>query len=200
MAADYRRMVADLLAFYDFKGKTVLWVGAGGGQLAEWVRVAGPVQALDCDPRSLETLRQSLRSAGLEDKVSLILGDFYAIDLKADIILFEFCLHEMADPGAALERARSMAPAVVIFDHWPGSDWSYIAGEEAKVAASWAALRRIPVIKTQSYETVQVFGDYGQLHEKVKGQGEPSLSRIAAFEGKTDIRIPMSYGLALIGR
>jgi len=198
MAADYERMVADLLAFYDFKGKTVLWVGAGGGQLAEWVRAAGRVQALDCDPRSLETLRQGLQSAGLEDKVSLILGDFYAVDVQADVVLFEFCLHEMADPGAALQRALAMAPDVVVFDHWPGSEWSYIAGEEAKVAASWAALRRIPVVKTQSYETVQVFRDSAQLYEKVKGQGEPSLSRIAAFEGKTDIRIPMSYGLALV--
>ena len=126
------------------------------------------------------------------------MGDFFAIDLKADVVLFEFCLHEMADPGAAVERARGLAPAVVVFDHGPGSEWSYLAAEERKVAASWAALRRLPVIKTLKHETVQVFSDYEQLYQRLKGQGETSLARIAAYRGQTDIRIPMPYGLALI--
>jgi len=198
MAADYRKIVADLLAFYDLTDKTVLAVGAGGGQLIEYGRPAAKVLALDSDAQALEKLRESLKAAGLEDKFEPILGDFFAADLKADVVLFEFCLHEMADPGAAVERALGLAPAVVVFDHWPGSEWSYIAAEEEKVAAGWAAVGRFPVKKTRMYETVQIFGGYEQLYQKVKGQGETALARIAAFKGRTDIRIPMSYGLALI--
>ena len=46
--------------------------------------------------------------------------------------------------------------------------------------------------------TVQFFGDYEELFQKVKGQGETALARIAKYKGLTGIRIPMSYGLALI--
>ncbi len=198
MAADYKKIVADLLEFYDLKDKAVLSVGAGGGRLIEYGRTAGKVLALDSDAQALEKLRESLKIAGLEDKFEPVLGDFFKADLKADVVLFEFCLHEMADPGAAVERALGLAPAVVVFDHWPGSEWSYIAAEEKKVAASWAAVGRFPVKKTRMSETVQLFGDYDELYRKVKGQGETSLARIATFKGRTDIRIPMTYGLALI--
>jgi predicted RNA methylase len=198
MAADYQKMVADLLAFTDLKDKTILSVGAGGGQLVEYGRAAGKVLALDSDAQALEKLQENLKIAGLEDKFSPILGDFFEVDLRADVVLFEFCLHEMPDPGAAVQRALGLAPAVVVFDHCPGSPWSFIAAEEKKVAASWASLDRFPVKKTRMYETVQSFSDYDQLYQRVKGQGETTLARIAEFKGQTDIRIPMTYGLALI--
>ena len=198
MATDYRKLVADLLAFYDFTDKTVIAVGAGGGQLVEYGRAAGKVLAVDNSAPALDKLRESLKAAGLEDKFTPVLGDFFGVDLRADAVLFEFCLHELPDPAAAVERARRMAPAVIVFDHWPGSEWSYLAAEEKKVAAAWAALVRFPVKKKQMHEAVQSFKDYGELYEKVKGQGETSLARIAAFKEIRDIRIPMPYGLALI--
>ena len=129
MAADYGKMVADLLAFYDFEDKLILTVGAGGGQLIEYGRTARKVLALDNDAAALDKLRENLRISGLEDKFEPVLGDFLSVELKADVVLFEFSLHEMADPGAALERARRLAPAVVVFDHGPGSLWSYVASE-----------------------------------------------------------------------
>lgn len=198
MPADYQKMIADLLAFYDFGAKTVLDVGAGGGQLIEYGRAAGRVLALDIDPAALDKLRENLKTAGLEDKFEPVLGDFFRIDLKADVVLFEFSLHEMADPASAVERALFVAPDVVVFDHWPGSPWIFIGAEEDKVAASWASLGRFPVKKTRRYDTVQAFRDYRQLYERVKGQGETSLARIVPYRDRTDIRIPMSYGLALI--
>ncbi|MGD1010696.1 MAG: methyltransferase domain-containing protein [Candidatus Aminicenantales bacterium] len=198
MAADYKTLIANLLAFYDLADKTVIAVGAGGGQLAEYGRAAGNVLAVDNSAPALEKLRESLKAAGLEDKFTPVLGDFYDLDLKADVVLFEFSLHEMRDPGAAVERARRMAPAVVIFDHWPGSEWSYIVAEEKKVAAGWAALGRFPVKKKQMHEAVQFFKDYEELTQKVKDQGETSLARIEKFKGMKDIRIPMLYGFALI--
>lgn len=200
MAADYPRMIRELLAFYDLTGKTVLAVGGGGGALIGYGRAAGRVLALDVDPAALDKLRQNLKLAGLEEKYEPVLGDFFTVELEADVVLFEFCLHEMADPGAAIERALAMAPDVVVFDHWPGSPWTFLAGEDLKVAASWAALGRLPAARTESYEGVQSFDDFGQLEEKVRHLGEPALSRIAAYKGKTGIRIPMSYGLALIRR
>jgi hypothetical protein len=198
VAADYTKMVADLLAFYDFGGKTVLTVGAGGGQLIEYGRAARKVLALDSDAAALDKLRENLKIAGLEDKFEPILGDFCTIALNADVVLFEFSLHEMADPGAALERARRLAPAVVVFDHGPGSLWSYIAAEEDKVVAAWAAVCRFPVKKTRIYDGVQAFPGYEELCQKVKGQGEMSLARIERYRGQAGIRIPFTYGLALI--
>lgn len=198
MATDYPKLIANLLAFFDFKGKTVIDVGAGGGQLIEYGRTAGKVLALDYDAQAMETLREKLNIAGLADKFETILGDFYRMELEADVVLFEFSLHEMKDPGAAVEHARSMAPAVVVFDHGPGSEWSYFAAEDDKVAASWAALSRFPLKKKEIHEAVQFFNNYDELHQKVKSQGETSLARIERFKGQAGIRIPMSYGLALI--
>jgi SAM-dependent methyltransferase len=200
MPADYKRMVANLLGFYDFSRKTVIDVGAGGGQLIEYGRAAARVLALDNDAPALGLLRERLKAAGLEDKFRPLLCDFMRAELEADVVLFEFCLHEMPDPGAAVERALGMAPAVVVFDHWPGSEWSYLGAEETKVEAGWAALGRFPVKKKQRHEDTQVFRDYEELYEKVKGQGETSVARIEGFRGRTAIRIPMSYGLALIAR
>jgi len=198
MAADYRKMVADLLAFYDFRDKLILTVGAGGGQLIEYGRAARKVLALDNDAQALEKLRENLRTAGLEDRFEPVLGDFFAVELEADVVLFEFSLHEMTDPGAALERARRLAPAVVVFDHGPGSLWSYMAGEDDKVVAAWAAVCRGPVRKTRIHEGVQAFAVFDDLYDKVKGQGETSLTRIERYRGQAGIRIPFTYGLALI--
>jgi ubiquinone/menaquinone biosynthesis C-methylase UbiE len=198
MAADYQKLIANLLAFYDFTDKTVIAVGAGGGLLVEYYRAAGKVLAVDNSAPALEKLRESLKAAGLEDKFTPVLGDFYNVELRADVVLFEFSLHEIPDPGAAVGRARRMAPAVVIFDHWPGSEWSYLAAEETKVAAAWAALVRFPVKKKQMHEAVQFFKDYEELYQKVKDQGPTSLARIAEFKELRDIQVPMPYGLALI--
>ncbi|MCK7462089.1 MAG: serine hydrolase [Sphingobacterium sp.] len=180
MAADYKKMVADLLAFYDLGDKTVLSVGAGGGQLIEYGRTARKVLALDSDALALEKLRENLEAAGLEDRFEPVLGDFFAIDLKADVVLFEFCLHEMADPGAAVERARGLAPAVVVFDHGPGSEWSYLAAEERQ---GGGRLGRAPSLpgdqKTRKHETVQVFQRLRAALSEVErpGRDEPGAHR-----------------------
>jgi hypothetical protein len=198
MAADYEKMAADLLAFYDFTDKTILAVGAGGGQLSGYGRPARKVLALDRDAPALDRLRENLKAAELEDKFEPLLGDFFEVELTADVVLFEFSLHEMADPGAAIGRARGAAPDVVVFDHGPGSLWSYLAAEEAKVVAAWAAVCRNPIRKTRIYEGEQVFPAFEDLYRKVEGQGETSLARIERYRGRADIRIPFTYGLALV--
>jgi len=46
MATDDKKLIAELLSFYDFTAETVIAVGAGGGQLLEYGRAAGQVLAL----------------------------------------------------------------------------------------------------------------------------------------------------------
>jgi tRNA A58 N-methylase Trm61 len=198
MATDIKTIVANLLAFYDFRDRTIISIGAGGGQFIEYGRTAGKVIAVDNDPSAMEKLRENLKLSGLEDKFTTVVEDFDRTALRGDAVLFEFCLHEMKDPEAAVKHARSLAPDVIIIDHWPGSEWSFIAAEEAKVAAGWQALMRFAFKKEQKHDTVQIFKEYDELYAKVKGQGETSIAHIVKYKGKTDIVIPMSYGLVLI--
>ena len=198
MVKDIKSVIANLLAFYDFRDKTIISVGAGGGQFIEYGRAAGKIIAVDNDPSAMEKLRASLKLSGLENKFTIVLEDFVRTVLRGDAVLFEFCLHEMKEPEAAIKHAKALAPDVIVLDHWPGSEWSYMTAEEAKVAASWQALMHFAMKKEQKHDVVHVFKDYQELYEKVKGQGETSIARIAKYMGKTDIVIPMSYGLALI--
>jgi len=117
---------------------------------------------------------------------------------KRDVVVFEFCLHELPDPAAALEHARSLAGDVLVLDHLPESPWIYYATEEKKVADSWQAVRSLSPRKFQKYETFQFFKEYEKLRRKVEVMGEAAIIRIKPFLGRTDITIPMSYGFALV--
>lgn len=198
MATDYKRIIRNLFDFFDFSGRTVVAVGAGGGQLMEYGRPAAKVIAVDQDPAALAVLREKLAQAGLADKFDLVCSAFLDFQEKADVVLFEFCLHEMPDPSAALAHARTLAPAVVVMDHWPGSEWAFIVAEEDKAMAAWAAVAASLPEKTVSFEAAQVFSGFEELWQKVHGQGERSLARIERFKGLSDISIPMSYGFALL--
>lgn len=198
MATDYQRIIRNLSDFFDLTGRTVAAVGAGGGQFIEYGRTAAKVIAVDQDPEALAVLREKLEQAGLADKYALVQSAFLDFQDKADVVLFEFCLHEMPDPSAALAHARTLAPAVVVMDHWPGSEWAFIGAEEDKATAAWASIVSSLPEKIVSFEASQVFGGFGELWLKVHGQGEKSLARIERFKGLSDISIPMSYGFALL--
>jgi CheY-like chemotaxis protein len=198
MAADYESMVRNLISFYDFNDKTVIAVGAGGGKLIEYGRTARRILAVDNDPEALKQLRENLDRLGMAHKFTLIRSDFSRLELRGDAVLFEFCLHEMADAEAALTRAQSLAPDVVVFDHAPGSLWAYCVVEEEKARIAWEAVARLPLRERREYETVQKFRDYGELLDKVRPQGEIAVQRIEKWRGQVDIIIPMVYSLALI--
>ena len=146
----------------------------------------------------MEKLRESLKLSGLENKFTTVLEDFDRTALRGDAVLFEFCLHEMKDPEAAVKHAKVAGAGRHHLRPLAGLGVVLIAAEEAKVAASWQALMHFAMKKEQKHDTVQVFKDYQELYAKVKGQGETSIARIAKYKGKTDIVIPMSYGLVLI--
>lgn len=198
MATDVQKIIDNLLSVYDFSGRTIIAVGGGGGQFIEYGRSARQVLALDNDAEAIRKLQESLKEAGLEDRFTPILGDFLKTSLKGDGVLFEFCLHEMPDPKAAVRHAQTMAPDIIILDHWPGSEWSFCTAEEEKVARSWTALESFPFREKKKYDAVHFFRDYDELNQKVKGQGDLSLARIEKFRSLKDIRIPVEYGIAVI--
>jgi len=198
MATDMELILQRLLAFYDFSGKDVLVVGAGGGQLAGYARSMRKVLAIDRDLAAMKQLQEAAVRLKLQDRFEYWIGDFADCDRHGDVVLFEFCLHEMDAPSAAVAKAATLAPEVVVIDHAPGSPWVYYTAEDDKVDRSWRALGRLQVVRQSSCTTEQHFANYGELHTKVMSQGEVSIRRIERFREQTNINIPMTYALALI--
>jgi SAM-dependent methyltransferase len=198
MATDVREIVTRLSAFYDFKDKSVVEVGAGGGQLVEFARPARRVFAVDKDAAALARLAERLHECGMAEKFSLLCGDWLETAPRGDVVLFEFCLHQMADPERALAHARGLAPDVLILDHAPGSQWEWLAAEDAKVEGAWEAAERRSTRRQQSVMAWQVFPDYPALAARLASQGQVSVERIARFRGARGISIPMPYRLALL--
>jgi hypothetical protein len=200
MAADYDLMIRNLLEFYDFKDKTLIGIGIGGGQFIGCCHPAKNIIAIDQDAGALEHLRLAAEKNDLAGKFEFIHGDFLTMDLliHGDVVLFEFCLHEMADAAAALTRAGMIADDVVIFDHGLKSQWAYYVVEEEKVRVSWQAVKHFKVSRHRDCAAEQKFKDYDELLAKVKPQGEIAVQRIENFKGKMNITIPFTYELALI--
>jgi tRNA G37 N-methylase Trm5 len=198
MATDIQKVIQNLKAVYDPDGRTIVVVGGGGGQFIEYGRRAAHILALDSDREAIRLLRENLKKAELEDRCTPILGDFYESRLKGDAVLFEFCLHEMSDPKAAIRHAQTMARDIVVIDHWPDSEWSYYTAETEKIRASWETLQSFRLKIIQSYKGVHLFHDYDELYLKLKDQGDLSLARIEEFRSESNIAIPISYGIAVI--
>lgn len=198
MATDIKKITDNLLEFYNFCNQTVISVGAGGGQFTEYARPSKQVIAIDNDKEALIRLKDSLQKSQFMEKFTFIHSDFYLVKKNGDVVMFEFCLHEMKDPEAAINQALTMAPNILVNDHWPDSEWAYIVDEREKVINSWEALKKFDFKKIRKYDTVQFFHDYDELFQKVNVQGENSINRIQQFKDKKDFTIPMSYGFALI--
>lgn len=198
MAADIQKIIANLLSFHDFSQQTIISVGAGGGQFIEYGRNAREVIAIDNDPDALDKLAVNLKTARLSRKFTLVCTDFCQAKAEGDIVLFEFCLHEMANPEAAISHALKIAPRVLISDHWTDSEWAYIVDEKEKVQKSWKALENFHPRKIQVHEATQFFHDYNELYEKVRIQGDKTIERIQPYREKKNFNIPMTYAFALI--
>ena len=198
MATDIQQIVAHLCEFYDFRGKTVIDVGAGGGQLVDFARAARKVIAVDSDAAALQQLERALADKGLAGLFELRLGDFHALAAAGDVVLFEFCLHEMDDPEATLTHARSLAPDIVVYDHSAGSEWIFLGAEEDKVVRSSAAMERFGIRRREKFFAEQRFGSFEELLAKVAPQGPIAIERAQRFAGTRDIVIPMAYELNLL--
>lgn len=198
MATDTDQIVRNLLEFHDFRDKIVLAVGAGGGQLADYGRPARRVIAVDKDAAAIGRLVQAVRERGLADKFTIEHSDFLSVTTSADVVLFEFSLHEMELPGRALDRARQLAREVVVIDHAPESQWSWFAAEEGAVEQCWTTVGAFPVAKRHDVLTFQRFRDFAELSGRLAEQGPVSQARIDALRGQEPIEIRMPYRLVML--
>lgn len=198
MAADYGQLSENLRQFYNFADKTVLYVGAGGKQLLNVSAGFKKLIAIDRDPASLSSLRTSATAGSVPGPLELIACCFENVEQAGDVVYFEFCLHEMPDPGLALAHARELAPDIVVFDHCPESDWSFYAAEEDAVRRSHEAMERLGIRRRQAFRAEQRFRYYAELLAKVTPQGLLAAQRARRFVGATDIVIPMNYQLVLL--
>lgn len=198
MAADYQQMARNIRQFYSFSGRTVLGVGAGGGPLTDLVLEAKKLIVVEKDPAAIRNWETKIAGDKLQSQVAVIQADFCEASPHGDVVYFEVCLHEMNDPRQALLHAFELAPEVLVFDHLPDSEWAFHAAEEDKIRRSTDALAEFPAVRHQEYSTEQRFPEYQQLVDKVSGQGEVALQRAERYRGRTDIVIPMTYGLTLL--
>lgn len=165
MAVDYGKLSGNLGRFFDFTGKVVLFVGAGGRQLLDPAIRTKKLIAIDRMPEALKELT-NVAAAGMLDSVAVIGADFEDVTLPGDVVYFEFCLHEMDDPQRALVHASKRAPDIVVFDHLPGSDWVFYSAEEEKVRRSAQAMERFGVRRRETFRAEQRFRDDAELSPK----------------------------------
>ena len=198
MAVDYQQLRQHLRRFYDFAGKTVLFVGAGGKQLLDPAVPARKLIAIDRNLESLAELKTDIAARGLSGSVEVIASSIEEVRISGDVVYFEFCLHEIADPERALAHARTLAADIVVFDHLPDSEWSFYAAEDEVVRRATLAMERCGFRRRETYSAMQRFKDYSELQAKLAGQGALAIARAEKFRGANDIAIPMNYQLALL--
>lgn len=197
MAVDYGILRENLRQFYDFAGKIVLYVGAGGKQLLDPAIKTKKLIAIDQDALLLEELKASV-AADDRTNVEVMAARFEDVSISADVVYFEFCLHEMNDPEDALRRARRLAPDTVVFDHMAGSEWVFFGAEEDKVRRSATAIEQFGFRRREHFLLAQQFRDHTELLAKISAQGALAIERAQRFAGATGITIPMPYELVLL--
>ena len=198
MATDYAQLTRNLLRFYDFTNKIVLFVGAGGRQLLDPSAGTRKLIAIDQDVEALRELAANVSAKGIQDSMEVVGSKFEDVARSGDVVYFEFCLHEMADPRKALTHARNLARDIVVFDHSPDSEWIFYGAEEDKVRNSAQTMERCGLRRCERFHAEQRFADYAELLAKVGPQGPVAVQRVQRFAGATNIVIPMRYELNLL--
>jgi hypothetical protein len=199
VATDLPAIVRNLGAFYPFDGRTVVAVGAGGGRLIGYARGARHLVAVDPDRAAMHRLASAAKPLGLGERLTLLDEDWLDARATGDVVLFEFCLHAMRDPGLALDRAREAAPDVVVLDHAPGSPWEWLAAEDGAVDAAWAAAEARGIARSVEVLALQRFEDFDKLEARLKGQGAECHRRLVPWRGRGPIEIEMPYRIAQVG-
>ncbi len=198
MATDILVVLSNLTTFYDFRDKTVVHVGAGGGQFVGYAARAQRVIAVDPDASAVAQLQTAIGALRLGDRFTVKQADFETVTDRADVVFFEFCLHEMADPEASLRHARTLAPETLVIDHAPESRWAWHTAETEKATRSWAAVDHAGARRVQDYSGWQHFGDREALVQRIKSLGEPAVSRARTLARARPIEIAMTYRMALL--
>jgi SAM-dependent methyltransferase len=198
MATDIEAIERNLRSFYDFGDRSVVHVGAGGGQLIGYASAARSVLAVDIDGEAAARLEESVREKGLSRRFEIEVADILSVSAAADVVFFELCLHEMPDPARALRHAQGMAPDILIIDHHPESPWAWYVCEDEKAARSWGEVRGCNISKEATFRADQKFASYSELLNKVEVMGESAVDRISEFVDSSNISIEMIYTVALL--
>ena len=200
MATDLEAVLRNIESCYDFSGKSVIHVGAGGGQFVGYAARARKVLGVDPDPVAVEQLKQAIRARGLQDRYSAERGNILTVAEHADVVFFEFCLHEIVDPLTALRHARTLAPQVLVADPAVDSRWAWYLCETEKAQRGWAAVERYPRVLDRTFQGVQRFRDHAELLARIEVLGECVVRRAQELRGRTDFTIDMPYRVALLSR
>jgi ubiquinone/menaquinone biosynthesis C-methylase UbiE len=200
MATDIEAVLRNIESCHDFTGKSVIHVGAGGGQLVRYAGKTRKVLGVDPDPAAVERLKQAIRKQGLENRFSVLRGDILTVGERADVVFFEFCLHEIVDPITALRHARTLAPEVLVVDPTVDSRWAWYLCETEKAQRGWAAVERYPLELDRTFQGVQRFRDHAELLARIEALGECVVRRAQEFRGRTDFSIDMPYRVVRLSR
>jgi hypothetical protein len=198
MATDIGKMLSNLLSFYDFSNKRMISVGAGGAKLLGYEKMTTSIIAIDSDLKALDSLSECAKTAGIFEKFSFVGSKFSDFSGKADLLMFDFCLHEMPDPSEALEHARELVKDIIVFDHYLESEWAHYTGETEIIKASWAAIGKAKPRRVQHYSAVQKFTNYEELFKKLEPLGPKIIKGIEKFKNSKNIVMQMPYAAALL--
>jgi len=198
MATDIAAILRNLESCYDFTGKSVIHVGAGGGQLIGYAGRTRDVLGVDPDAVAVERLKAAIRERDLEDRFRVLQSDVQSVSARADVVFFEFCLHEIVDPFTALRHALALAPVVLVVDPAPGSAWAWHLCETEKVLRGWSAAERFPLALDRTFPGEQRFHDHAELLAGVQVLGECVIRRMREFCDRTDFTIDMPCRVVLL--
>ncbi len=191
MATDLAFITNELAAFHDFSDKTVVVVGAGGGRLVRAYAAARRIIAIDHDSGALEQLQQSANAEHMRTPIEMLHADFMTVEPQGDVVVFEFSLHEFAEPERALAHALQLALDLVVIDHATGSPWMLLAGEHGQVATAWHAVASRSTRKARNIAAWQQFNDLRELQAKLGGHPINNKKLIASYRKTSSIEIPM---------
>ncbi len=198
MVVSRGELTANLTKFYDFKGKSVLYVGCGLGQLLPPESGVARVVAIDRDPKALKAFRDVAKTDWAGIPIEFVPHKFETVRHHGDVAYFEFCMHMMDDPQRTLELARSLAKDVVVMDHLPGSKWVYYWAGDDDVLKSTRTMESFGVRRRKAFVAEQRFEDWKALARRLAGAGQESRRRVIELKGAKDIRMRMDYGLFLL--
>jgi hypothetical protein len=198
MVVDRGELSAKLTRFYDFSGKSALCVGAGGGLLLNPASGVASVVAIDRNAKSLQEFHVKSKTTWGGIPIRFVPRKFETVDFRGDVVYFEFCMHQMEDPGGVLKHAHSMARDIVVIDHLPGSEWVYYWAGEDVVRRSTKALGSFGIRRRRKFTAEQRFEDWKALAARLSGQGKESRRRVLGLKGTANVRIRMDYGLYLL--
>jgi hypothetical protein len=198
MATDIAAILQNLEGCYDLSGKSVIHVGAGDGPFIAYADRARRVLGVDPDAVSVERLRTAIREMDLEGRFRVLQSDLRSVSARADLVYFDFCLHEIVDPLTALRHAQTLAPDVLVVDPAPGSAWAWHLCKTEKVLRGWAATERFPRVLDRTFAGVQRFHDHAELLASIRVLGECVIRRGRDFEGRQDFTIDMPYRVVLL--